>query len=553
MMTMWPRSGRAVPAGTAEVARAAFPKGCLAIRIRDELGELFEDAQFAGLFATRGRPAVSPARLALVSVLQFAEGMSDRQAADAVRGRIDWKYALGLELTDTGFDASVLSEFRARLLSDDQAERLLHRMLERLREQGLLVGGGRQRTDATCVVAAVRELNRLELVTETLRAALEALAAAAPEWLIAMAPDDWCQRYGQRASDYRLPQAEAARAALAVTVGADGFVLLEAVHAADALSWLRQVPSVQTLRAVWIQQYYRDGQELRWRGKGELPPAALAIDSPYDTDARYGIKRGVGWRGYKGHFTETCEPDRPHLIVHVATTVATTADVATMPARHAALAGTDLLPDEHLVDASYVSVDGVLAARTDHGVELVGPLPPDSGWQARDEGGFDLARFDIDWDQRQVTCPNGKTARNWRQGTSRHGLPIVQATFRASDCTPCPDRARCTRAPVNPRHLTFRPRLQYETQRRLRAEQATPAWRDRYAHRSGIEGTIAQASRRSDLHQARYRGLPKTHLQNVLIALALNLVRVDAWLTGTPLGGSWVSRLTRLRLVPSPV
>ena len=140
-MTMWPRSGHAVPAGTAQVARAAFPNGCLAMRIRDELGELFEDVEFAGLFAVRGRPAVSPARLALVLVLQFAEGLSDRQAADAVRGRIDWKYALGLELADTGFDASVLSEFRARLAADDQAERLLQQLLARLREQGLLVLG----------------------------------------------------------------------------------------------------------------------------------------------------------------------------------------------------------------------------------------------------------------------------------------------------------------------------------------------------------------------------------------------------------------------------
>jgi hypothetical protein len=240
---MWPRSGHAVPAGTAQVARAAFPKRCLAIRIRDALGELFEDAQFAGLFATRGRPAVSPARLALVLVL---------------------------------------SEFRARLLGDDQAERLLGRMLERLRAQGLLVRGGRQR-------------NRLELLTETPRAALEALAAAAPEWLLAMVPEDWCQRYGQRAGDYRRPQAKAARAALAVTVGADGFALLEAVHAADAPSWLRQVPAVRTLRAVGIQRYYRDGQGLRRRGKGELPPAALAIDSPHDTDARYGIN--AAWAG----------------------------------------------------------------------------------------------------------------------------------------------------------------------------------------------------------------------------------------------------------------
>ncbi len=133
-----------------------------------------------------------------------------------------------------------------------------------------------------------------------------------------MAPEDWYQRYGQRASDYRLPQAKTARAALAVTVGADGFALLDAVHTADAPPWLRQVPSVQTLRAVWIQQYYRDRQGLRWRGKGRgATRRAGAIDSPYDTDARYGVKRGVGCRGYKAHLTETCEPDRPHLIVHV--------------------------------------------------------------------------------------------------------------------------------------------------------------------------------------------------------------------------------------------
>jgi transposase len=540
---------------TAQVARAAFPKGCLAIRVRDALGEVFEDEQFARLFAARGRPAVSPARLALVSVLQFAEGLSDRQAADAVRGRIDWKYVLGLELTDTGFDASVLSEFRARLVGGE-TERLLHRMLDCLRERGLLVPGGRQRTDATHVVAAVRELNRLELVIETLRAALEALAVVAPNWLAAVAPEHWYERYGQRASDWRLPHAEAARAALAATVGADGFVLLEAAHAADAGTpvWLRQVPAVQTLRRLWIQQYYRDEQGVRWRGKGELPPAALAIRSPYDPQARYGIKRGVGWRGYKGHFTETCEPDRPHFIVHVTTTPATTADVDTVPNRHADLASAGLLPDEHLVDAGYVSVDHILAARADHGVELVGPLPPDAGWQARDQGGFDLSRFAIDWDRKQVTCPNGKTSRNWHDSRSRQGLPIIQATFRAADCTPCPDRARCTRAsPVNARSLTFRPRAQYEAQHQLRTEQATSAWQNRYAHRSGIEGTIAQASRRSDVHHARYRGLAKTHLQHVLTALALNLVRLDAWLTGRPLGGSWISRLARLRPTPSPV
>ena len=133
-------------------------------------------------------------------------------------------------------------------------------------------------------------------------------------------------------------------AALAVTVGTDGFGLLEAVYATEAPEWLRHIPAVQALRAVWVQQYYRDEQGLRWRGKSELPPGALAIGSPYDLQARYGVKRGVGWRGYKAHFTETCQPDRPHLIVHVATTVAATNDVDTVAARHADLASADLLP-----------------------------------------------------------------------------------------------------------------------------------------------------------------------------------------------------------------
>jgi transposase len=189
------------PAETARVATAAFPKGCLAMRARDALGPRFTDEQFAELFAVRGRPAWSPARLALVLVLQFLEGLTDRQAADAVRGRLDWKYALGLELCDPGVDALVLTEFRARLLADGQSERLLELLLVRLRERGLLRAGGRQRTDATQVHMAVRDLHRLEQVIETLRATLEALAVVAPAWLGGLIPRDWTRRYGQRGDD----------------------------------------------------------------------------------------------------------------------------------------------------------------------------------------------------------------------------------------------------------------------------------------------------------------------------------------------------------------
>lgn len=173
------RDDRGVPELTARVVRAAFPKGTLAVRVREALGPLFEDESFAQAFAKRGRPAVSPGALTLVSVLQYTEGLTDRQAADQVRARMDWKFLLGLELDDAGFDFSVLSDFRARLIEHGLEEEVLDLVLERISALGLLRSGGRQRTDSTHVLAAVRTLNRMEFVGETLRAALEALAVAA--------------------------------------------------------------------------------------------------------------------------------------------------------------------------------------------------------------------------------------------------------------------------------------------------------------------------------------------------------------------------------------
>src|SRR3954449_2508363 len=226
-MSLQPRPTPPVPDETARVAHAAFPKGNPYLRLRDELGTLFGDTDFADLYPRRGQPALSPWRLALVTVLQFREDLSDRRAADAVRARIDWKYLLGLELTDPRFDASVLSEFRSRLLAGDAEERLLERLLARCQALGLLKARGRQRTDATHVLTSVRVLNRLELLAESLRAALNELAAEAPEWLGEVAPASWYERYPRRIEDSRLPQKAEEREAYARTVGEDGFHLLD--------------------------------------------------------------------------------------------------------------------------------------------------------------------------------------------------------------------------------------------------------------------------------------------------------------------------------------
>src|SRR5436305_4850629 len=214
-MSLHPHLIAPVPDETARVARAAFPKGQPSLTFREALGTIFQDEDFAPLYAHTGQPGCTPWRLALVTIMQFRENLADRQAAEAVRARIDWKYLLSLELTDPGFDFSVLSEFRDRLLAGSAEELLLEKLLERCRALGLLKARGQQRTDSTHVLAAIRVLNRLELVAETLRATLNELATVAPDWLRDVAPLEWYERYGKRIEDARLPREKAAREAYA--------------------------------------------------------------------------------------------------------------------------------------------------------------------------------------------------------------------------------------------------------------------------------------------------------------------------------------------------
>jgi len=365
-MSLHPHVVAPVPEDTARVAHAAFPKGHPYLTFRDALGTIFQDEDFTALFPAWGHPGLPPWRLALVTILQFRENLADRQAAEAVRARIDWKYLLSLELTDPGFDFSVLSAFRDRLLAGSAEELLLDKLLERCRALGLLTARGQQRTDSTHVLAAVRVLNRLELVAETLRAALNALATVAPAWLQAVSPLAWYERYSRRIEESRLPKAQAAREAYAHTVGEDGFGLLDALDAPDVPEGLRQLPSIAALRQTWQRHYERTPcapaapgasptYRVHFKASRDLPPAAEGIESPYDVEARYRHKRDTQWTGSMVHVSETCEPTTPHLLTHVHTTPATVHEAQCTEPIQQALVDKDVPPGEHLVDAAYIS------------------------------------------------------------------------------------------------------------------------------------------------------------------------------------------------------
>lgn len=543
-MSLPPQMIGPVPEETAQVARAAFPKGNKYMQMRDELGSLYTDDMFVDLYPEDGQPAVRPWRLALVTVMQFAENLSDRQAADAVRDRIAWKYALSLELTDPGFNFSVLSEFRQRLLAHDAGQRLLDEMLKVFQTKGYVKAGGQQRTDSTHVLAAMRELNRLENVGTTLRHTLNTLAIVAPDWLTTQVAPDWFDRYGPRFEQYRLPKRRSEQLALAETIGQDGLHLLAAIYMAVDQPWLREIPAVETLRQVWVQQFWCDNDQAHWRDVQDMPPVGAWIRSPFDVEARYCTKRQTGWVGYKVHFTETCAADEPSIITQITTTVATVQDCQVTSEIQNQLAAIDLLPAEQLVDAGYVDAERLLYSQSEHEIDLIGPAGQDTTWQAQTEDGLDQSCFTIDWDKRQALCPTGQSSVAWHHARSPRDTPVIRVSFAAEHCQQCELRSRCTKG--KKRGLTLRPREQYEVLQTARQRELTDIFKEKYRKRAGVEGTISQADRVGGVRRSRYRGLQKTHLQNVAIASAVNLSRVINWLNEVPPASTRQSRFAKL-------
>ncbi len=577
----WPEPDPQIAAAIAAKYGGKRPRP-LAVLIRDRLGEWLHDEDFAAAFGIRGRPGWSPSGLALVTILQRAEKLTDRQAAEAVRTRIDWQYLLGLAFDDPGFDHTVLAEFRGRAADAGLEQVALDALLERLVPEGLVKAGGRQRTDSTHVIAAVAALNRLELAGESVRAALEALAAAHPAWVEQrICVSDFTRRYGTPMTSWRPPVSQSRRDELAIAYARDGYALLEAVYDSSAPAWLRELPAIDVLRRVLLQNYTRNitgGREVIKRREKEpegdgLPRGHLRIASPYDTDARWGVKREEFWLGYKLHVTETCDDPPPctcrpgaaaqrpavggrdhdkdcahlvfpNLITHVATTDATVTDNQMTGAIHDDLAGKNLAPGRHYLDSGYLSAAVVVSALTTWGIALIGPLLADTSAQARAGNGYARADFAADYDTKTVTCPQGKTAASWTPCT-QHGKDAIVATFSAGDCGPCPARSLCTTG--KRRQLTLMPRDLAEAQAAARAAEPTIGFQADYARRAGVEGTMHQATSHG-ARRARYRGLPKTRLDHVYMACALNLLRLEAYWTGTPLDRQRTSHLARLEL-----
>jgi transposase len=346
-----------------------------------------------------------------------------------------------------------------------------------------------------------------------------------------------------------LPKSQDKREVLAIEIGMDGFVLLDALEGPNAPQAARDVAMVQTLRDVWRVHYDReDDGRARWRAAAELPPVGERLQSPYDPEMHYSTKRQMEWSGYKVHVTETCDEDAAHLITHVKTCPAMQQDMTSTAEIHERLAAKDLLPAEHFVDSAYIDAGLLVESQRDHGVSLEGPVRGMANQYARAKG-YEQRHFTIDGENERVTCPQGKASVSWRAGRDESGAARIQAIFSRTDCGACPARALCTPSKHARRSIYFHPRPQYEALNAARARMHDPSWKRRYHVRAGIEGTLSQGVRAFGMRRSRYIGLAKTGLQQVCTAAAMNVSRIVNWLDKKPRAETRVTRFAALAQV----
>jgi transposase len=517
-----------IPEETQRLARASFPKGSLAINLRDALGTIYQDTDFAHLFPKRGRGAEAPWRLALVTVLQAAENLSDLQAAEMVRARIDWKYALSLSLDDPGFDASILTDFRQRLIEHQAQELLLEPILKVCREHGWLKrGGGQVRIDSTIVLANVRRLSSLETVGETMRVALNALSEVDPDWLLSVVSDDWFDRYAHRFELQRFPKGKQAQEELRKNVGGDTWKLLHALQEENVPKEVRDHPSVALLNQVWNQHFEQVDGIIQWRD-GPLVSNNERIVTPHDTEARESKKRETEWLGYKVHLTETCDKDEEvHLITHAETTKATTQDVEKTKELLDAEIEQGRTPRDAFLDTGYVSGSLIIESRK-KGINIVGPVLPDPS--AQEKAGYGVRVFEIHWEEKQATCPQGEKSKYWNEREKNGEVETILIKFPGKVCQECEMKEKCTKSRGGGRTLTVYPQEIHEEIQKRRREQHGEAFQKAYAQRAGIEGTLSEGVRSHGMRRSKYKGQEKTHLQMVGIAAAINLIRIDEML-----------------------
>jgi transposase len=515
------RSPWAMPEETRRIGESLLEENDPYRLIGEQLFEQWNEEEFADLYSREGKPGLSPVILAFVSVFQFMERLADRQAAQAVRMRLDWKYALHLPLDYRGFDFSVLSEFRDRLLEGQAEGRVFEKLVEQIRKLGLIKEHGKQRTDSIAILTKVRRLCRVETVVETLRLALVAIVNADREWSEEIIPPSWEEKYGERFMRQRYSEKEWKE--YEEHIGEEGQWLIQRLEKGGAPAELQNLPEVQVLKTVWTQQFRAEAGKMAYTDLKKYD-GRTQIQSPHDPEARWSRKRHFEWIGDKVQVTETEDAGYPHIITDVVATSSNQTDHEELPAIQMRLEQRQCKPAEQYVDAGYMSGPALNNSQI-NGIELIGPLANFITPQDMLPDGITQSYFQIDAKNNIVICPKGQVATN--------PVPVnnsLSFRFPLKTCAACELRPRCCTGKAG---RTIGISAYYELTEAARARQKTEAFKKDYAqHRSGVEGTLSALVRGNGMRVGRYIGNKKRNLQAIFTGCAANLKRTAHWLAG---------------------
>ena len=511
----------AMPAETERIGRKLLKENDVYRLIGDRLFEQLNEEEYADLYSAEGKPGISPIILAFISVFQFMEKLADRQAVNSLRMRLDWKYALHLPLDYEGFDFSVLSEFRDRLIKGQAEGRVFEKLVKQIQEMGLIKEHGKQRTDSIAMLTKVRRLCRVETVVETLRLAIVAIVETDREWSEEIIPPSWEEKYGERFVRQRYSEKDWKE--YEENIGENGQWLLKRLEKGSAPAGLQDLPEVQVLKTVWAQQFREEGGKMAYTDLKKYD-GHTQIQSPHDPEARYSRKRHFEWVGDKVQVSETDDEGYPHIITDIVATSSNRTDYEELPSIQERLEKRECKPAEHYVDAGYMSGPN-LSSSQKNDIDLIGPLANFVTPQDMLPNGITQSHFQIDAINNIVICPKGHTANN--PSPVNNSLSF---RFPMKTCAACELRPRCCTGKGG---RTIGISAYYELTEAARARQKTEAFKkDYYQHRSGVEGTLSALVRGHGMRVSRYTGHKKRNLQSVFTGCAANMKRVASWLAG---------------------
>ena len=510
-----------MPSETERIGRALLKKDNAYRLIGDKLFANISEQEFADLYPSEGQPGLSPVILAFVAVFQFIEKLPDRQAVESLRVRMDWKYALHLPLEYEGFNFSVLSEFRDRLLEGQAEGRVFENLVKQIQGLGLIKEHGKQRSDSIAMLTKVRWLSRLEVAVETLGLAVVGVVNTEPDWSEEILPPSWEDQYGERFVMQRHTEKEWQE--YEANIGNDGQWLLKRLVDGSAPAGLQELSEVKLLQTVWAQQFRAEAGQVVFQEIKKYD-GHTQIATPHDPEAHYSRKRHSEWIGSKVQVTDTDDEGYPHIITDIVSTDSSLTDYEALPDIQDRLAQRHCTPAQHYVDAGYMS--GFNLTNSAHRqIDLIGPLAFPVTAQDLLVDGITQAQFHVDLQQKIVTCPQGHQARSPVQ--TEKGLRFQ---FRTQDCDACPLRSRCC---AGKHGRTIRISDYYEVRQQACQRQKTQAFKQDYAqHRSGVEGSLSALTRGNGMRVSRYIGQKKRNLQALFTGCAANLQRTARWLAG---------------------